>query len=400
MSPLHLRRAAVAAALSLAVAAAAVPVRALATTSGAPVEIDVVLSTSGAGAFFGQAEARALKVVESTINAGSGVRGRPVAFTILDDQTNPQTAVQLVSGLAAKNVPLFLGPSVPASCFSVGPMIDKTGPVGLCLNPAGHPQPGSFQYTTFADSLGVASAFLTYFRERGLTRIALIDATDASGHDADIAFEAAFKLPENAKLVKVDEEHYAPGDISVSAQLERIKAANAQAIVSYNTGLPFGTVLRGMRDAGIDVPVATSGGNMTYGQMTTYAPFLPTEVLFGGTVAWSPGDARIAAVKQMQLAYVAALDKAGMKPEGGYATVWDPAILAVAVLSALGPDTDATKVRAYLTGLQGWSGIQGVYDFKRYPQRGVGAEAVLVMRWDATKKTFVAAGRAPGVALR
>jgi branched-chain amino acid transport system substrate-binding protein len=392
---------AIAATAAVVIAAGSLaPVRALAATSGTPVEIDVVLSTSGSGAFFGQSEARALKVIESTVNAGNGVRGRPVSFVILDDQTNPQTAVQLVSGLAAKNVALFLGPSVPASCFSVGPMIDKTGPVGLCLNPAGHPQPGSFQYTTFADSLGVASAFLHFFRERGLTRIALLDATDASGHDADTAFEAALKLPENAKLEKVAEEHYAPGDISVSAQLERIKAANAQAIVSYNTGLPFGTVLRGMRDAGIDVPVATSGGNMTYGQMTTYAAFLPSELLFGGTVAWAPGDARVAAVRQAQLAYVAALDKAGMKPEGGYATVWDPGILAVAVLNVLGPDADAAKVRAYLADLSGWNGIQGIYDFKRFPQRGVGADAVLVMRWDATKKTFVPATRVPGVAAR
>jgi branched-chain amino acid transport system substrate-binding protein len=377
--------------------ASTMPVRA--ATSGAPVEIPVVVSTSGAGAFFGQAEARALKVVEATVNAGSGVRGRPVAFNILDDQTNPQTAVQLVSGLAAKNAPMFLGPSTPGSCFAVNPLIDKTGPVGLCLNPAGHPQPGSYQFATFSDSPEVASAFMRFFRDRGFTRIAMINATDASGHDAELAFDAAFRLPENAKLVKVAEEHYAPGDISVSAQLSRIKGANPQAIVSYNTGLPFGTVLRGMRDAGIDVPVATSGGNMTYGQMQTYAAFLPTEVLFGGTVAWSPGDAKLADVKKLQLAYVAALEKAGYKPEGGYATVWDPALLAVAVLNALGPDADASKVRAYLADLQGWDGIQGVYDFKRFPQRGVGADATLVMRWDATKKAFVAAGH-PAVAER
>ncbi len=384
----------VAAALVAAVVVSLEPSAARAATSGPPVEIPVILSTSGAGAFFGQAEARALAVVESTVNAGSGVRGRPVAFTILDDQTNPQTALQLVGGLAGKNAALFLGPSTPGACFAVNPTIDKAGPVGLCLNPAGHPQPGSYQFATFSDSAEVAAAFMRFFRDRGFTRIAMINATDASGHDAELAFDAAFRLPENAKLIKVADEHYAPGDISVGAQLSRIKAANPQAIVSYNTGLPFGTVLRGMRDAGIDVPVATSGGNMTYGQMQTYAAFLPTEVLFGGTVAWSPGDAKVADVKKQQLAYVAALGKAGMKPEGGYATVWDPALLAVAVLNALGADADASNVRAYLANVQGWSGIQGVYDFKRFPQRGVGADAMLVMRWDPAKKTFVAASHA------
>jgi branched-chain amino acid transport system substrate-binding protein len=364
-----------------------------AATSGPPVEIDAIVAMSGAGAFFGQAEARALKVLEATVNANGGVRGRPVVFTILDDQSNPQTAVQLVGGLAAKNVPLVLGPSVPASCLAVTPLLDRGGPVGICLNPAAHPAPGSFQFAPFPSSLEVASAFLRYFRENGITRIALINATDASGHDADSAFEAAFALPENRSLVRVDEEHYSPGDISVTAQLTRIKAANPQAIVSFNTGLPFGTVLRGLRDAGMDLPVATSGGNMTYGQMQSYAAFLPTTLLFGGTVAWAPGDAHVVSVQQMQLAYVAALDKAGFKPEGGYAAVWDPGLLAVAVLSAVGPDADAAKVRAFVNELHGWNGIQGIYDFKRFPQRGLGADAMLVMRWDDGKKAFVPATR-------
>jgi branched-chain amino acid transport system substrate-binding protein len=368
-----------------------------AATSGPPIEIDAILSTSGPGAFFGQAEARALKVVEATVNAGNGIHGRPVAFTILDDQTNPQTAVQLASQLIAKNAPLFLGPSTPGSCFALAPLIEKAGPVGMCLNPAGHPAPGSYQFALYSDSIQVAVAFLRYLRGHGITRVAMLNATDASGHDADVSFEAAFQLPENRTLVKVAEEHYSPGDISVSAQLARIKAANAQAIVSYNTGLPFGTVLRGMRDAGIDVPVATSGGNMTFGQMQQYAAFLPQDLLFGGTVAWAPGEARAADVRQAQLAYIAALDKATMRPEGGYATIWDPAFLAVATLAAIGPDATPANAKAYINGVHGWAGIEGNYDFRTYPQRGVGADATLIMRWDVTKKTFVSAGQLAGV---
>jgi branched-chain amino acid transport system substrate-binding protein len=365
-----------------------------AATSGTPVEIDAVLSMTGGGAFFGQAEARALKVIEATVNAGNGVRGRPVQFTVFDDQTSPQVAVQLTNQLIAKNVPLMLGPSTPGGCFAIAPIIDKPGPVAMCLNPSGHPAAGSFQYAPFADSYEVAIATLRYLRSRGITRIALFNSTDASGHDADNVFDAALKLPENHAFDKVAEEHFSPGDISVAAQIARIKSANTQAIISFETGQPFGTVLRGMRDAGMDVPVATTGGNMTFTQMQQYAAFLPKEILFGGTVAWSPGDARVPAVRTAQLAYLSALDKAGMKPEGGYATVWDPAMLAVDALNVLGPDVDATKMRSYLAGLHGWAGIQGKYDFRKFPQRGVGADAVLVMRWDDTKKAFVSGTQA------
>jgi hypothetical protein len=58
------------------------------------------------------------------------------------------------------------GPSFPAGCFAALPLIDKNGPVGMCLNPSGHPVPGSFQFALYADSTEVAAAFLRYFRER------------------------------------------------------------------------------------------------------------------------------------------------------------------------------------------------------------------------------------------
>jgi hypothetical protein len=51
-------------------------------------------------------------------------------------------------------------------------------------------------------------------------------------------------------------------------------------------------------------------------------------------------------------------------------------------------------MRSYLAGLHGWVGIQGTYDFRQFPQRGVGADAVLVMRWDDTKKAFVSGTQA------
>jgi branched-chain amino acid transport system substrate-binding protein len=369
---------------------------AFAATSGPPVQVYAVLSVTGASAFFGGNEARALKVVESTVNAGGGIHGRPLQFTVLDDQTNPQVTVQLVNGLIAKNVGFFLGPTFPAACFATLPLIDKTGPVGMCLNPSGHPAPGSYQYALYADSFEVAAAFLRYYRERGITRIGLINATDGSGRDADAAFDWAFRLPENRNLIKVVQEHYNPSDVTVAAQLTRVKAANAEALVSYNSGAPFGTLLRGLRDAGIDLPVATTGGNMTFEQMQQYASFLPTDVLFGGTIAWAPGDIGPGPIRDAQLAYVAALKKGGLRPEGPYVTVWDPALLSVDIVRALGENPNAQQVRAYLANLHGWVATQGVFDFKSYPQHGVGVNSVQIMRWDKTKQTFEPASKRGG----
>ena len=383
-------------ALAIAVLLALGVAPAAAATSGAPVEITAILSTTGPNGFFGSAEARALGAIETAVNAGSGINGRPVKFTVLDDQSSPQVTVQLLSGLVAKNVPVFLGPSFPAGCFAALPVIGKNGPVGMCLNPSGHPAPGSYEFALYADSTQVAAAFLRYFRERGITRIAILDANEASGLDGDVAFGWAFNLPENKNLQVVAQEHFNPTDSSVAAQLTAIKAAGAQAIVSYTVGLPFGTVLRGLRDAGMNLPVATTGGNMTPEQMHQYASFLPSDVLFGGTIAWAPGDIGPGPIRDAQNAYVGALHAAGLEPEAPYVTVWDPAMLVVDTLRKLGPDTDAAHARAYIAGLRGWTATQGVFDFAGYPQHGVGVNSVLIMRWDAAKAAFVPASKRGG----
>lgn len=364
-----------------------------------PFDIYAILSTSGNAAFFGQAEARSLAVLEKGVNASGGVRGRPVHFVVLDDQTNTQVTVQLVNELIAKHVAVFLGPGIPQACFAALPLTGKSGPVGLCLNPSGRPEPGSYQFDPFPDSLEVASSFLEYFQEHGLTKVALLNSSDASGQDANQAFNAMLRSPQFSKLTKVAEETYLPSDVSVAAQIAKIKAAGAQAIVSFNTGLPFGTVLRGMHDAAFDVPVATTGGNMTYPQMQQYGAFLPKQILFGGLICWAPGDIGPGPIRTAQLRYAQLIRASGGRPDAGSATIWDPGLLTIEAYRKLGFDADAAQMRSYFEDLQGWVGIDGVYNFRTYPQRGVGRPSMLLLSWDKEKQTFVPAS-GPGGAMR
>jgi len=388
-------RLAVAAVAALSIAAPAGALAA-AAPSGPPVEISAILSTTGVASFIGTAEAKALEVMQAQVNAGGGIHGRPLHFNILDDTSNPQVTVQLVSQLIAQKVPLFVGPMTPPACLAAAGLIAQTGPVSICLNPFGHPPPGSYQFNPFADSYEVATAAVRYFREHNLTRVAMINATDGTGRDSDLAFNYAFKLPENRSMSLVAQEHYAAGDVSVSAQIAHIKAANPQAIISYNTGTPFGTVLRGLHDAGMDLPVVTTGGNMTLGQMKSYADFLPTDMLFGGQISFAPGDIAPGPIHDNQLALLASLTHAGLKFDGGYAIVWDPALLAVEVMRHLGADATPAAARAYLANIHGWTGTDGVYDFAGYPQRGIGANTVLIMRWNPTTQRFDPASRRGG----
>jgi branched-chain amino acid transport system substrate-binding protein len=206
----------------------------------------------------------------------------------------------LANQIIAKKVPLLLGPTLTADCDAVYSIVKNEGPVEYCFSPALHPTPGSFGFSAGASTADLSRAAMRYFRERGWTRIALISSTDASGQDGENVVRANLALPENKSLTLVANEHFGIADVSVGAQLARIKAADPQAIIAWTTGTPTGTVLRGLHDAGIDLPVLLNAGNIVRAQLRSYASFAPTQLFLPGFRFMAPdlvrsgreGDAR------------------------------------------------------------------------------------------------------------
>ena len=62
----------------------------------------------------------------------------------------------------------------------------------------------------------------------------------------------------------------------------------------------------------------------------------------------------------------------------------------------LGFDATPAAIRAYIAGLQGFVGINGVYDFKAIPQRGIGIEWLVMIRWDKNKQSTVGVSKPGG----
>jgi branched-chain amino acid transport system substrate-binding protein len=122
-------------------------------------------------------------------------------------------------------------------------------------------------------------------------------------------------------------------------------------------------VFKAIRDAGLDIPVATTDGNMTYAQMTQYEAFLP-KTLFIPSPEW-PKSQRPNQPPEVVVAketFFKAFEGTEIKPDGPH---------------------------DYLLALKGFAGINGVYDFPAVPNRGLSESNVVVTRWDGGAKTWV-----------
>ncbi|HEV8020325.1 MAG TPA: ABC transporter substrate-binding protein [Candidatus Lustribacter sp.] len=376
-----------------ALLSAVAPVRA---ADGPPVEINAMLSMTGAGAFFATSAAKTLTIIQGLVNASGGIAGRPLIFTVIDDASNPQTAVELATQLVAKRVPALLGPSLTATCSAIAPFTAKSGPVSYCISPSISPDPGSYMFSNGPTGEDGAAVLLRFIRAQGMTHVAILNSTDASGQAVDKALEAALALPENKPLTVVAHEHFAPNDVSVAAQISRIKAANPQALISWAVGTPFGTVLRGVSDGGLEVPVLTGAGNQTADQMKQYAHILPKQIYFESLLDMSAGGDVPANVAKTQAIYFKAFKAAGIQTDGGYGGIWDMAMMYVDAYKHYNGNPTADQVHDFIEAQRSWVGVNGSYDYSKFPQRGVGQDADMISTWNAATQSFIAASKPAG----
>jgi branched-chain amino acid transport system substrate-binding protein len=352
-------------------------------------DLNVILSLTGGASFLGKAEQQSLLLAEKWVNENGGIQGRPLRLVFHDDQSSPQTAVQLASQVVASRPAVEIGANLVAMCNAMAPLM-QSGPAMYCLSPGIHPPASSFVFTSGVSTYDLSKVLIRYFRMKGWTKLALMTSTDASGQDAEKGINVNLALPENREVQIVAREHFNPSDVSVSAQIETIKAAQPQAFIAWSTGAPVGTIFKGNVQACLEVPVGTTDGNMTFAQMTQYAAFLPKQ-LFMPSAEWAMHGStskRDPAVVAAQEKFDAIFKAAGVVPDVASALAWDPAMIVVDALRKLGPSATASQVRDYISHLKGFGGVDGVYDFEREPQRGLDENDAVVTLWDPAEKTW------------
>ena len=231
---------------------------------------------------------------------------------------------------------------------------------------------------------------IRYLRLKGYRKLAVISSTDASGQTNDAATREVLALPENRDMSIATYEHVNPADISAAAIAAHIKSSGAQAIVAWIAGPTFGTVLRALRDAGVDLPLTANGANTNPDTMIQFASYLPTEMPLPGFPFLAPNTLAKTPLQGPVRDLLAAFRASGTKISPGTGYAWDAASIVLAGLRKIGPDATAEQLRDYVMGLRSYAGIDGVYDFSSGDQHGLSDANVVMVAWDPKSKDWVA----------
>lgn len=365
-------------------------------------KINVVVPLSGPAAFVGQGQKDTLEALADYENKNGGINGQPVEFVFRDDQSSPQVAVQLTNAALSSHPAVIMGSSLVGMCLAMAPLM-KNGPVHYCISPAIHPQPGGYTFSSSSSSTDQIAAVMRYYRMKGWTKLATLQTTDASGQDGDRSIDAVLAYPENKDVMqKVVAEHFNPSDVSVAAQIERIKASGAQAMIAWTTGAPAATVFKGMVQAGLDIPVAPTSGNQVFAAMHQWKSFLPKQLILASAL-YPEHDGVLTLDPRMEKAQhdmYAILKQHNLKADNMVGTSWDAGLIVITGLRKLGPSATAAQLKEFIAKLTDFPGVDGIYDFTKYPERGLGPDASTVTTYDAASDSWAWLSQPGGAPLR
>jgi branched-chain amino acid transport system substrate-binding protein len=340
-----------------------------------PIRIGAFLSVTGPAAFLGDPEQKTLELVVERINAQGGVLGRKLQLVAYDDGGDAEKARTFAKRLLEQDkVDLIVGGSTTGTTMAVVPLVESAETPFVSLAGAVvivEPVKKWVFKTPHTDRMACEKIFVD-LNARKLNKVALISGS--GGFDKSMRGECLKVAPKHGVEVVADET-YGAADTDVTAQLTKIRASGAQAVLNAGFGQGPAIVTRNYRQVGLTLPLYQSHGvaSKEYVKLSGVAAEgvrLPAAALLVPELlpAADPQKPVVTAYKHDYEARY----KSDVSTFGGHA--YDGLWLAVNAIKRVG-STDKAKVRDALESTKGYVGTAGVVNMSASDHMGLDLSA-------------------------
>lgn len=353
-----------------------------------PIKIGAFFALSGPGAPIGTPTKLVAEMVVDKINKAGGINGRKIELVMGDTESDPAKAATIAKKfIHTDKVAAIIGPTATGEGMNVKKIVEEAG-IPTFMTVGGDPvimggeKLGSFNYVFKSpqrSSTAVKKLF-AYLKEKKLTKVALLTASDPFGKDGAKWLE---ELAPKYGLTFVAKESFGPKDIDMTAQLTKIKNANPQAIVVWTIGPAGAIVAKNKAQLGINIPLFQCHGQPG-----------PEYIQLAGKAA--EGDA-MPATKLMAAAQLP--DNDPQKPviqefiklyqdqykfdkqfpintHSGYA--WDAIYIVTNAMKKAG--TDPKALRGAIEGTKGYVGVSGIYNLTPEDHNGLDVDSMVMVQ--------------------
>jgi len=337
-------------------------------------KVGALFAVTGPAAWLGTPERNTAKMIEEEVNAGGGINGHPLEIIIEDTVGDATRTVTAAKKLIIKDEVLaIVGPSRSGTTMAVIPIVEEAEiPLISCAAAEAIVVPvKSWVFKTPQKDSDAAIRIYEHMNEKGITQIAIITGTTGFG---DQGRQQLNKFAPEFGITIVADETYGPEDTDMTAQLTKIKAREAQAVVNWSIVAGQVIVAKNMRQLGMEIPLYQSHGfgNIKYAQTAGEAGegiIFPCGRLLA--VDTLPDDhPQKEVLARYKKEYEAKFEE-DVSTFGGHA--WDGLQLVIEALREVGPDRE--KIRGYIENTKNFVGTGGVFNFSPEDHNGLTKEA-------------------------
>ena len=358
------------------------------TQAAEPIKLGAFFALSGPAAHIGTPTKLVADMVVDQINKGGGINGRPIELIVGDTESDPAKAATIAKKfIFIDKVAAIIGPTSTAEGMNVKKIVEEAS-VPTFMTVGGDPvimggeKLGSFNYVFKSpqrSSTAVKKLF-GYLKDKKLTKVGLLTASDAFGKDGLVWLE---KLAPDFGISFVAKESFGPSDTDMTAQLTKIKNADPQALVVWTIGPAGAIVAKNKAQLGIKVPLFQCHGQPD-----------PKYIELAGKA--SEGD-RMPATKLMAAAQLPDSDpqkkviqefirlykdvyhydnQFPINTHSGYA--WDAIYIVTNAMKKAG--TDPKALRNAIEQTQGYVGVSGIYNLTPEDHNGLGVDSMVMVQ--------------------
>ncbi|MDA8052366.1 ABC transporter substrate-binding protein [Acidiphilium sp.] len=356
----------------------------------APVPVGLVAALSGQSAASGEAITRGLSVAIAEINQAGGVLGRPLMLVRRDDESNPGKGIAAARELISReHVAAFFGGIDTPVSIALVPIAnkEKTPFLGVWAAGTGITHNGAnpnYVFRVSAVDTLVDQRLLRYavtIAKAQHPGLMLID--NPWGESNHAGLEAAAK---SAGVSLAGAESFESGDTDMIAQLTRLKAAGADAIILVGNAAPAADVIHSLDRMGWNVPVISHWG-ISGGRFPELAGPSAEKVAFVQTYSFFKSSPKGEAVlAELEKTYPAIKGPQDIIAPVGTANAYDAMhLLALAIAKA--GSTEGPAIQAALEALPSYDGLIKRYApaFTAANHDALGADDYIMVHFAADK---------------
>ena len=363
-----------------------------ADAAGEPVKLGLVAAITGPSALSGESITRGLTVAIDEINANGGVMGgRPIELVIRDDESTPAKGVAAARELIEQEdvAVVFGGLDSPVSLAMLEVIHELETPyMGVWAAATGitrNDYEPNYAFRVSANDNIVDNFLMRYAnQEKNASKVGLVLINNPWGESNQKGFEE-WASEYNVEIVGI--EKFNDADTDISAQLTRLKDADAQALLLVANAAPGAQMMKSLTRLNWDVPVVShwgiSGGRfpeLAGQEAADKVTFVQTYSFYGDQ---SPvGEQVLSALEEK---YGLAGPEEILAPVGT-ANSYDAMHLVALALNQAG-STDGPTLREAFYNLPTYEGLIKTYDqpFTPDDQDALSEDDYILVKWEGEK---------------